>query len=276
MGKLTNLNPSVALTNSDIPGEIARDTETAAAITAHAGAADPHTQYLLQSEGDARYRRTAVALTESDIPGEIARDTETAAAIAAHAGATDPHAQYLLQSEGDARYRRSAVALTDADIPAGIARDTETAAAIAAHAGAFDPHSQYEYRASLASRIINGPLNYPVNTWSSFGNFATFSPGSQGAPSAVVVGISFSFNFAGALWQQACCGALLCPIWWQPASVGDPGTRVWLEFHNQTGFYVNLRFGPLSGDLRQLQINPESIISIANTGRVDVLLKRLF
>jgi hypothetical protein len=50
MGKLTNLNPSVTLTDSAIPGEIARDTETAAAIAAHAGATDPHPQYLTQSE----------------------------------------------------------------------------------------------------------------------------------------------------------------------------------------------------------------------------------
>ncbi len=46
---------SVALADSDIPDTIARDSEVTAAITAHASATDPHAQYLLPSEGDARY-----------------------------------------------------------------------------------------------------------------------------------------------------------------------------------------------------------------------------
>ena len=99
MGKLTNLNPSVALTDADIPAPIARDAEFAAADAAHVSALDPHSQYLTQTEGDGRYRRSAVALTDSDIPAGIARDTETAAAITAHTSASDPHTQYLTQSE---------------------------------------------------------------------------------------------------------------------------------------------------------------------------------
>ena len=57
MGKLTNLNPPAPIADADIPSAIARDAEVTAAINAHVGAADPHIQYLLQSEGDARYRQ---------------------------------------------------------------------------------------------------------------------------------------------------------------------------------------------------------------------------
>lgn len=41
MGELINLNP-LTITDANIPAAIARDTETAAAIAAHAAAADPH------------------------------------------------------------------------------------------------------------------------------------------------------------------------------------------------------------------------------------------
>lgn len=58
-------------------------------VTAHEGAADPHPGYLTQTEGDARYRRTAVALVDADIPAEIARDAEVTAAISTHAAT--PH-----------------------------------------------------------------------------------------------------------------------------------------------------------------------------------------
>ena len=85
MGKLTNLNP---IADSDIPSGIARDSEVTAVINAHLAASDPHSQYVLQTEGDAR----------------------AAVAVAAHVAATDPHSQYLLQSEGDERYRLSSVA----------------------------------------------------------------------------------------------------------------------------------------------------------------------
>jgi hypothetical protein len=107
MGKLTNLNP---IADSEIPATIARDSEVTAALNAHLGATDPHPQYLLPSEGDARYRLISTALTDSDIPSTIARDSELTATMNAHLGATDPHPQYLLPSEGDARYRLSSTA----------------------------------------------------------------------------------------------------------------------------------------------------------------------
>ena len=134
------INP---ITEPQIPQAIARDTETAAAINAHATATDPHPIYLTQTEGDGRYRQTAAALTDSDIPAAIARDAEVTAAINAHATATDPHPIYLTQTEGDGRYRQTAAALTDSDIPAAIARDAEVTAAINAHATATDPHPIY-------------------------------------------------------------------------------------------------------------------------------------
>jgi hypothetical protein len=66
MGKLTNLNP---ITEAEIPGAIARDTEVTAAINAainaHLVAIDPHSQYLLPSEADARYRPTSTAFFTS-------------------------------------------------------------------------------------------------------------------------------------------------------------------------------------------------------------------
>jgi len=46
MGKLTNLNPSKALTEVDLPGTMATEAEVTAAINAHLTAANPHTQYL--------------------------------------------------------------------------------------------------------------------------------------------------------------------------------------------------------------------------------------
>ena len=57
MGELINLNPSKPLTDADIPGNIARDTETDAVMNAHVSAADPHLQYATQARGDARYDR---------------------------------------------------------------------------------------------------------------------------------------------------------------------------------------------------------------------------
>src|SRR6476469_5716743 len=111
MGRLTNLNPSKALTEADMPSTMATDSEVISAINAHLAASDPHTQYLLESEGDARYRRSSVLLTDSDIPSSVTRDSELTATINAHLAASDPHTQYLLESEGDTRYRQSSAAI---------------------------------------------------------------------------------------------------------------------------------------------------------------------
>lgn len=51
------------LADADIPAGIARDSEVAAAITAHEGAANPHPTYLTQAEGDALYQPLAAVLS---------------------------------------------------------------------------------------------------------------------------------------------------------------------------------------------------------------------
>jgi hypothetical protein len=43
------------IADTDIPATITRDTEVAAAVSAHVAAADPHPGYLTQTEGDVRY-----------------------------------------------------------------------------------------------------------------------------------------------------------------------------------------------------------------------------
>ena|SRR4028119_127690 len=56
MGELINLSGQIL--DSQIPDPIARDKETAEAITNHEKATDPHpTAYFNQSTGDARYRQ---------------------------------------------------------------------------------------------------------------------------------------------------------------------------------------------------------------------------
>jgi hypothetical protein len=85
----------------------------ASAISAHESAADPHSQYLTQTEGDGRYRQSATALTDGDIPSGIARDSEVAAAIGAHEAAADPHPGYLTPAEGNAAYAPAAQGVTN-------------------------------------------------------------------------------------------------------------------------------------------------------------------
>lgn len=68
MGKLTNLNPSKALTEADMPATAAMDAEVAAAINAHVNAADPHPVYLTSSEGDTRYVRAITTTFTVDLP----------------------------------------------------------------------------------------------------------------------------------------------------------------------------------------------------------------
>jgi len=70
--------------DGQIPPEVTRDTELAAAISAHVLAPDPHPQYLTVAEGDAAY--------------------ELFGAVAAHVALPDPHAQYLTSAEGNAAY----------------------------------------------------------------------------------------------------------------------------------------------------------------------------
>ena len=57
MGRLTNLNPSKALTEADMPSGMATDAEVTTALNAHTSAIDPHLQYATQARGDERYFR---------------------------------------------------------------------------------------------------------------------------------------------------------------------------------------------------------------------------
>ena len=121
MGTLTNLNGTV---QTQIPEDIARDSEVAAAITAHNIADWVHIEYLWR------------VFLPRDRTGHwvgYITDTEVASLIANHTAAVDPHPTYLTQPEGDGRYRQTATPLVDGDIPAAIARDVEVASAIASH-----------------------------------------------------------------------------------------------------------------------------------------------
>ncbi len=78
MGELTNLNSPKAIADADIPAEIARDSETAAAVAAHAAAIDPHPIYLTQAEGDAsypRFRRNIYSLLTGALQGSLSSTT---------------------------------------------------------------------------------------------------------------------------------------------------------------------------------------------------------
>lgn len=65
------------IADADIPANIARDTEVAAAVSAHEAAVDPHPQYTTAAE-------TAAAVS---------------AGISAHVALTDPHTQYTNSTE---------------------------------------------------------------------------------------------------------------------------------------------------------------------------------
>jgi len=124
----------------------------AAAVTAHEGAADPHAQYLTETEGDGRYRQTATALTDADIPAGIARDSEVTAAIGAHEAAADPHPGYLTAAEGNAAYATTAQgALADTAVQPG---DLATVATT----GAYADLSGSPTLGSLASLSALGPI----------------------------------------------------------------------------------------------------------------------
>lgn len=83
------------------PEDLGADSAGAAnaVITQHEAAADPHPQYLTETEADAKYALIGSGGTGGDPAGTAA------ALLAAHEAAADPHPQYLTQSEGDALYQ---------------------------------------------------------------------------------------------------------------------------------------------------------------------------
>ena len=83
------------------PEDLGADSAGAASvvIAQHEAAADPHPQYLTETEADAKYALIGSGGTGGDPAGTAA------ALVAAHESAADPHPQYLTQSEGDALYQ---------------------------------------------------------------------------------------------------------------------------------------------------------------------------
>ena len=83
------------------PEDLGADSAGAASavIAQHEAAADPHPQYLTETEADAKYATIGSGGSGGDPAGTAA------ALLAAHEAAADPHPQYLTQSEGDALYQ---------------------------------------------------------------------------------------------------------------------------------------------------------------------------
>jgi len=82
------------------PEDLGADSAGAAsaAIVQHEAEADPHPQYLTETEADSKYAPIGSGGTGGDPAGTAA------ALLSAHEAAADPHPQYLTQSEGDAQY----------------------------------------------------------------------------------------------------------------------------------------------------------------------------
>ena len=83
------------------PEDLGADSAGAASavITQHEADADPHPQYLTETEADAKYALIGSGGTGGDPAGTAA------ALLAAHEAAAAPHPQYLTQSDGDALYQ---------------------------------------------------------------------------------------------------------------------------------------------------------------------------
>ena len=83
------------------PEDLGADSAGAASavIVQHEAAADPHPQYLTETEADAKYAPIGSGGTGGDPAGTAE------ALLAAHEAAADPHPQYLTQSDGDALYQ---------------------------------------------------------------------------------------------------------------------------------------------------------------------------
>ena len=88
---------TVVLTPEDLGVDSAG--AASAVIAQHEAAADPHPQYLTETEADAKYATIGSGGTGGDPAGTAA------ALLADHESAADPHPQYLTQSEGDALYQ---------------------------------------------------------------------------------------------------------------------------------------------------------------------------
>jgi hypothetical protein len=165
------LDGSGLVPDARIAATIARDSEVTSAIathagladphsvyaldtdlTAHAGAADPHTGYQRESEKDQNNGYAGLdgsgLVPDARIAATIARDSEVTTAVSNHAGAADPHTGYQKESEKDQNNGYAGLdasgLVPDARIAATIARDSEVTTAVNNHAGAADPHTGYQ------------------------------------------------------------------------------------------------------------------------------------
>lgn len=98
-----------AIVDSDIPSNIARDTEVTDAITAHEGALDPHPVYTTAAEA------TATAN----------------AAVAAHVAAADPHPTYTTAAEVSAAITTALANITSGTYTPTLTNTTNVAASTA-------------------------------------------------------------------------------------------------------------------------------------------------
>ena len=117
------------LTDGDIPATIARDSEVAAAVTAHEAAGDPHTGYATDTDltthaatphggahPDLATHNTLGLATQAELDAHdidttsvhgiadtsvLATDAEVATAVSDHAALADPHTGYQKESEKD-------------------------------------------------------------------------------------------------------------------------------------------------------------------------------
>lgn len=135
-----------AIQDGDLPSTIARDSEITSAVSTHAGLADPHTGYQLESEKD-------------QASGYAGLDSNTRVPVA-RLGSGTPSSSTVLDGSGAWR------ALADGDIPSAIARDSEVTSAVSTHEGAADPHTSYQKESEKAAASgyasLDGSTKVPI------------------------------------------------------------------------------------------------------------------
>jgi len=128
----------------------ALNSSTSETLAEHEAAADPHPQYLLQTEGETIANAAVAAHNAVGDPhpqyltpaeGNAAYDAlgAAASAVSTHEGLTDPHPGYLTPAEGNAAYDALGAAST----------------AVADHVAAADPHTQYAKKIDYGQRAVS-------------------------------------------------------------------------------------------------------------------------
>lgn len=182
------LDASGLVADVRLPSSIARDSEVAAAVTAHEAAGDPHTGYQRESEkaqaGGYASLDGSTKVPIAQLPtgtssttvcaGDDSRLSDSRAPSGSASGdlggsfpgPTVTQARGLRETAGPTTLAMAGVsdgqflkrsgatvvgaALVDADIPATIARDSEVSGAVSAHAAAGDPHTGYQLESEKA------------------------------------------------------------------------------------------------------------------------------